>query len=55
MINKEKNISERWFVRCIMWCSEIFISQYGISQGSTGCNKNFFRAANHGGATIRKH
>ena len=43
MINKEKKLfSVLICVCCIMSCSEIFLSQGGVFQHSTGCSKIFF-------------
>ena len=48
MINKKKHISVVICVSWIMSCSDIFLSQDGVFQNSTGCKKNFL-VTDHGG------
>ena len=49
MINKEKTfLSGELCVCCIMSCYEIFLSQDGVFERSTGCTEKCFFVANHG-------
>ena len=39
---RKKHFSVMICVRCVMSCSEIFLSQDGVFQNSMCCNKKFF-------------